>query len=478
MTKNTDNQTAQFAGKAHFDALIAEYPTYDADDRLNANGWFKEGWNAATSEKAERGAQGLPPLPDLPEWSKRDDLGNLVPSEIRAGILHYARAYALSALAATSEKAERGAQGLPKPSEAMQQIDAVLEEYGWPSNTKNAARAGFEAARRMLNAAPPAAFAGFTVKVDPTLAPDEMRLVQPAPPTQPAQADEVDWSAVDAALFDVDDWVNRVNGDDRGTSVIVNTLRQSISGVRAALTPRPAAPLATDAGVIPARSHCQNGGDVCLAGNRDPRHVCCPEDSCDIDDGVRPNPFAAQPAAVEVQRPAPAEQPEREAVDSFKDSAEELREAADAFFAEGKRSGVQGAVRWVAYEDGALVIFTRGEYRDTLLSNIHAIPDTEHRFAATQAQPATADAIPAKVELAGLRGELRAAMGLVLSYIDEARGALDETYRFASTSPRAQQNINAAFEMLEEIERQAKPYTTDKAAGILPARSEEGGANA
>jgi hypothetical protein len=42
----------------------------------------------------------------------------------------------------------------------------------------------------------------------------------------------------------------------------------------------------------PAKSHCQNGGDVCLAGNRD--GVCCPEDSCDIDDGVRKNPIPAE----------------------------------------------------------------------------------------------------------------------------------------------------------------------------------------
>jgi hypothetical protein len=41
----------------------------------------------------------------------------------------------------------------------------------------------------------------------------------------------------------------------------------------------------------PAKSHCQNGGDVCLAGNRD--GICCPEESCDIDDGVR----AASPQA-------------------------------------------------------------------------------------------------------------------------------------------------------------------------------------
>jgi hypothetical protein len=31
-------------------------------------------------------------------------------------------------------------------------------------------------------------------------------------------------------------------------------------------------------------SHCQNGGDVCLAGNAS--GICCPEESCDIDDGM------------------------------------------------------------------------------------------------------------------------------------------------------------------------------------------------
>ena len=45
---------------------------------------------------------------------------------------------------------------LPRPGspEASAMIDSVLAEYGWPSNTKNAARAGFEAARRFA-AAPP-----------------------------------------------------------------------------------------------------------------------------------------------------------------------------------------------------------------------------------------------------------------------------------------------------------------------------------
>ena len=91
------------------------------------------------------------------------------------------------------------------------------------------------------------------------------------------------------------------------------------------------------------------------------------------------------------------------------------------------------------------------------------------RLNATPSAPVKAEDTSAKVELAGLRGELRAAMGFVLSYIEEARGALDETYRFASTSPRAQQNINAAFEMLEEIEKQAKPYTSDAQTDLASA---------
>ncbi len=48
---------------------------------------------------------------------------------------------------------------------------------------------------------------------------------------------------------------------------------------------QPCEPVENAHGNLPAKRHCQNGGDVCLAGNRD--GVCCPEDSCDIDDGVR-----------------------------------------------------------------------------------------------------------------------------------------------------------------------------------------------
>lgn len=37
----------------------------------------------------------------------------------------------------------------PGSPEASAMIDSVLSEYGWPSNPKNAARAGFVAAQRL-----------------------------------------------------------------------------------------------------------------------------------------------------------------------------------------------------------------------------------------------------------------------------------------------------------------------------------------
>lgn len=60
------------------------------------------------------------------------------------------------------------------------------------------------------------------------------------------------------------------------------------------------APIEQPAAAPIPKLHCQNSGDVCLAGNRD--GVCCPEDSCDIDDGVRKDPRMAQPA------PSPADE--------------------------------------------------------------------------------------------------------------------------------------------------------------------------
>lgn len=47
--------------------------------------------------------------------------------------------------------------GVPHPGspEASAMIDSVLAEYGWPAYAKNAARAGYEAARRLAASPPP-----------------------------------------------------------------------------------------------------------------------------------------------------------------------------------------------------------------------------------------------------------------------------------------------------------------------------------
>jgi hypothetical protein len=54
---------------------------------------------------------------------------------------------------------------------------------------------------------------------------------------------------------------------------------------------RPGQPHGTNCSEQPLGRHCQNGGDVCLAGNAD--GICCPEDSCDIDERVRLPPNVA-----------------------------------------------------------------------------------------------------------------------------------------------------------------------------------------
>ncbi|CAG9259508.1 hypothetical protein BDI4_600041 [Burkholderia diffusa] len=72
------------------------------------------------------------------------------------------------------------------------------------------------------------------------------------------------------------------------------------ANVRAFVDACAASPLEQPAAAPIPKLHCQNRGDVCLAGNRD--GVCCPDDSCDIDDGVRKDPRMAQPA------PSPADE--------------------------------------------------------------------------------------------------------------------------------------------------------------------------
>jgi hypothetical protein len=63
----------------------------------------------------------------------------------------------------------------------------------------------------------------------------------------------------------------------------------------------------------------------------------------------------------------------------------ELRTAGTAFVEAGKayweamqKAGMHGAVSWLQSTEGSLVIFTRGEYRERLLRNVHEVGPVYH----------------------------------------------------------------------------------------------------
>ena len=66
----------------------------------------------------------------------------------------------------------------------------------------------------------------------------------------------------------------------------------------------------------------------------------------------------------------------------LRQAAERLIAAAEAYWTAYQRALGHNAVVWLTDTDGRLVIFTRSEYRQTLLANIDHVRE-EHRFAAT-----------------------------------------------------------------------------------------------
>ncbi len=61
---------------------------------------------------------------------------------------------AVSAAVAAERERPRAAVPAPGSPEASAMIDSVLAEYGWPANPKNAARAGYVAAQRLMTPNP------------------------------------------------------------------------------------------------------------------------------------------------------------------------------------------------------------------------------------------------------------------------------------------------------------------------------------
>lgn len=90
---------------------------------------------------------------------------------------------------------------------------------------------------------------------------------------------------------------------------------------------------------------------------------------------------------------------------TLRDYADSLVEAGHDFWKACKREAGGGAVRWLSCDDGTLIVFTRGEYRDTIMENIGCYKAPEVFFeedgitAAESKEPAQAGELPDEREL-------------------------------------------------------------------------------
>ena len=64
----------------------------------------------------------------------------------------------------------------------------------------------------------------------------------------------------------------------------------------------------------------------------------------------------------------------------LKKAAQKLLDAAMNYWEVYAKETGGAAVVWVSDSDDRLVILTRGEYRDTLLSNVHRLPQEHERI--------------------------------------------------------------------------------------------------
>ncbi len=62
------------------------------------------------------------------------------------------------------------------------------------------------------------------------------------------------------------------------------------------------------------------------------------------------------------------------------EAGNKLLEAAMDFWDACRQEGQYGAVQWLEGSDGSLLIFTRGEYRHALMSNIHSLPSSKVHY--------------------------------------------------------------------------------------------------
>lgn len=69
-------------------------------------------------------------------------------------------------------------------------------------------------------------------------------------------------------------------------------------------------------------------------------------------------------------------------------TGDKLLKAAQEFWTACREEGQYGACQWLEGTDGSLIIYTRGEYRQQLMFNIHSLPSAEVHFFKGEVMPA------------------------------------------------------------------------------------------
>lgn len=70
-------------------------------------------------------------------------------------------------------------------------------------------------------------------------------------------------------------------------------------------------------------------------------------------------------------------------MDDLNKVGQKLLEAAQEYWEAAHKAGISGAIIWLSDTDGKTVIFTRGEYKQTIMNNIDRLGPTKHFGAMT-----------------------------------------------------------------------------------------------
>jgi len=75
-----------------------------------------------------------------------------------------------------------------------------------------------------------------------------------------------------------------------------------------------------------------------------------------------------------------------------KEAGAKLLAAAQEFWDACRQEGQYGAIQWLEGSGGELLIFTRGEYRQHLMANVHSLPSAKVHFFHGEVMPSDDEA--------------------------------------------------------------------------------------